>query len=147
MREKRLLLVAVGVTLLVMLVLSQVAITPTALAKGPKPPPHKPAKLVWSINPVTATLTPGGSYSTTVTFTSTADLSNVTLRLTPSLKGTTTISPTTFATITAGVPYTIDISVTVPMTRPHPVYNGILTVREGHRALPQTLKLRFRVQK
>ncbi len=142
MRDKRILFVAVGVTLLVMLVLSQVLVTPTAFAKGPKNP-----KISWSMNPVTATVAPGGSYSATVTFTSTVDLSNVTFRLTPSLKGTTTVSPTTFATITAGVPYTIEITFTAPLSKTHPVYNGILTVRTGHRALPQTLKLRFRVLK
>ncbi len=142
MREKRLLIAAVGVTLLVLLVLSQVAVAPTAFANGPKG--HK---ISWSMNPVKATLAPGGTFSTTVTFTSTVNLNNVTLRLTPSLKGTTTVSPTTFTTITAGVPYTIQLTVTVPMTKPHSVYHGVLTVREGHRALPQTLKLRFRVQK
>ncbi len=142
MREKRLLIGAIGITLLVLLVLSQVAVTPTALAKGPAK-----AKISWSTNPVTATLTPGIPYVATVTFSSTVTLNNVSFRLTPSLKGTTVVSPTTFTTVTAGVPYSFDIMVTAPMTNPHRVYNGVLTVREGHRALPQTLKLRFRVTK
>jgi hypothetical protein len=141
MREKRLLIAAVGVTFLVMLVLSQVAIAPTALAKGG----HKKGKISWSTNPVTATVAPGGTFSTTVTFTSTTDLNNVSIRLTPSLKGTTTVSPTTFASITAGTPYSFEIDFAAPANA-HPVYNGILTLRVGHAALPQTLKLRFRVQ-
>ncbi len=142
MREKRLLIAAFGVTLLVMLVLSQVAISPTAWAKGaPKP------KLSWSTNPVSATVQPGVTVSSTVTFSSTVDLKNVTLRLTPSLKGTTTISPTTFAAITAGTPYTIEVGFTAPAKKYRPVYNGVLTVRGGHSTLPQTLKLRFKVKK
>lgn len=143
MRGKRLLIIAIGVTLLVMLVMSQMLIAPTALAKkGP------PAKLSWSTNPVTATVSAGSLYTATVMVSSTVNLQNVTLRVTPSLKHTVTISPTNFTTMSAGVPYTVEIGFAAPSTvKGRPVFNGILTVREGHRALPQTLKLRFRVQK
>ncbi|MGB8648604.1 MAG: hypothetical protein WCF84_25430 [Anaerolineae bacterium] len=138
MRNRRLLLAGIGITVLAVLILSQVAVSPSVLAKGN---PH--AKVVWSQNPVAATVAPGTSYSTTITFTSGADLTNATLRLTPSLKGTTVVSPTTFATITAGVPYTVEIDVTMPVSTTQGAYNGVLTVRTGNRAYASPLKLRF----
>jgi len=141
MRDKRLLLAAIGITVLVMLTLSLVAVTPTAFAKG-----GHGNKISWFQNPVTATLAPGGTFSTTVTFTSTLNLTNATLRLTPSLKGTTTVSPTTFATITAGTPYTFEIGVAIPLDTHRGHFNGVLTVRTGHRAYSPPLLLRFAVQ-
>ncbi len=138
MRNRRLILAALGITFLAVLILSQVTLSPTALAKG-KPK----AKITWSQNPITSTVAPGASYSTTVTFTSNVDLTNVKLRLTPSLAGTTTISPTTFASITAGTPYSVEIDVTVPMSTTRGAYNGTLTVRSGNRAFASPLKLRF----
>ncbi len=140
MRDRRFLMAAIGITLLVVLVLSQMTISPVALAKG------KHGKITWSQRPITATVAPGATFSTTVTFTSTVDLTNATLRLTPSLKGTTVVSPTTFATITAGTPYTVEIGVTIPVSTTRHTYNGVLTVRVGHRAIPMPLPLRFRVQ-
>jgi hypothetical protein len=125
---------------MVMLVLSQVVVMPTALAQG------KGTKIHWSQRPVTATVTPGVPYSTTVVFTSTVDLTNATIRLTPSLKGSTVVSPTSFASILAGQPYTLEISVTVPLSTSRMSYNGTLTVRTGHRAYALPLGLRFRVQ-
>ncbi len=142
MRDRRLFLAAVGITLLVVLVLSQVTVSPAALAKG-----GPPAKVKWSQHPITATVAPGASYSTTVTFTSTRDLSNVALRLTPSLKGTTVVSPTTFATITAGIPYTVEIYVTMPVSPTQNAYNGVLTVRKGHKTFANPLQLRFKVDR
>ncbi len=141
MRDRRLFLIAIGITLLATLILSQVAVAPSVLAKG-----GPPAKVTWSQRSVTATVAPGGSFSTTVTFTSTKDLSNVTLRLTPSVKKTIVISPTTFATITAGVPYTVEISFTAPPKVKRGAYNAVLTVREGNRALALPLQLRFKVK-
>ncbi len=138
MRDRRLLLVAIGVTVLAVLILSQVAISPSVMAMGR---PH--GKVSWSQNPVTATVAPGTSYSTTVVFTSTVNLTNATLRLTPSFKGTTTVTPTTFATITAGVPYTVEIDVTMPVSTTQGAYNGTMTLRVGHRAYANPLRLRF----
>ena len=141
MRDKVLLVVAFGVIVVAVLALSLVAITPTAYAKwGP------PAKITWSSNPVTATIAPGATYSTTVTFTSTVQLNNVTLRLTPWLMNTTSVSPTTFATISAGVPYTVEIDVAIPAnTCRQPHYVGVLTVRTDHHAYADPLQLRFAV--
>lgn len=141
MRNKLLLLAAFGITVVVILTLSQVTVPPIASAhSGP------PAKITWSQNPVTATLTAGSMFSTTVTFTSTVTLTNVNLHLTPSLRTTTTINPSTFGTITAGLPYTIEIDVAVPANTMRKAFNGVLTVRMGHRAFASPLKLRFAIQ-
>ncbi len=141
MRNKSLLLSALGITVLASLSLLVMRVPPTASAKsGP------PAKIVWSRNPVTATLTSGSMFSTTVTFTSTMSLTNVILRLTPSLRATTTVTPSTFLTITAGVPYTIEIDVAIPANTMRKAFNGVLTVRMGHHAFARPLKLRFAIQ-
>ncbi len=142
MREKRLLIGAVAFTALVLLMLSQLTVAPAALATG-----KVPAKVSWSQSPVTATLAAGSTYSTTVVFTSTVDLSNVTLRLTPSLKSVVTISPTTFVSITAGTPYTVSISVTLPAHGKRASYGGTLTVRAGNRAIAKPLPLHFWLQR
>ncbi len=141
MRDKRLLTVALGAIILASLVLSQMAVAPSAVAKGP------PAKITWSQKPVTATIAAGASFSTTVTFTSTQDISNVSLRLTPSFRGTTVVTPTTFAVITAGLPFTFEIDVNIPADTMRQQYNGTLTVRSGHKAFAQPLQLRWAVQK
>ncbi len=141
MRDRRLFMVAIGITQLAVLVLSQVTVAPAAFAKG-----GPPAKITWSQRVVTGTVTAGGTVTATVTFTSTKDLSNVTIRLTPSLKGTTVVSPTTFVSITAGVPYTVEVTFTAPANGKRPVYNGVLTIRERNRALAKPLPLRFKVQ-
>ncbi len=141
MREKRLLMVAIGVIALAVLMLSQVTVAPSALASG-----KIPAKVSWSQHPVTATLAAGSTYSTTVVFTSTVDLNNVTLRLTPSLKNVVTITPTTFVSITAGTPYTVEIDVAMPANAHRSSYGGTLTVRTGNRAIAKPLQLHFWLQ-
>jgi hypothetical protein len=141
MRHKLVLATALVIAVVAVLMLPLVTITPTVYAKaGP------PAKITWSRNPITATLSTGATYATTVTFTSTVTLTKVTLQLTPSLKGTTTISPTTFTTISAGVPYTVKIAVAIPAKTMQRAFSGALMVRTGHRAYAAPLLLRFAVQ-
>jgi hypothetical protein len=148
MRDKLFLLAAVAVILMAALALSFVPLAPTAYAKG-----GPPAKITWSQNPVTATLPAGtpftttATFSTLVTFTSTATLHNATLRLTPSLRSVVTISPTTFAIISATVPYTVEIDVLLPTNSQRESYGGTLTVRTGHRAYASPLHLHFWVQR
>ncbi len=142
MREKRLLIAALSITIFVVLVLSQVAVTPSALATS-----GKSAKISWSQRPVTATLPAGGTFSTTVVFSSTLDLNNVRLRLTPSLKSVVSIPPTTFISITAGTPYSVEIDVALPTNSHRMSYGGTLTVRTGNRAYARPLPLHFWVQR
>ncbi len=141
MRNRALLFGAIGITLLAALLLSQIPITPAVLAKG-----GPPAKITWSTRPLTATVTPGTLFTTTVTFTSTVNLNNVHLRLTPSLRSSTTVTPTDFATITAGVPNTVEIDVLVPAGSHRQSFNGTLTLRNGKRAYAMPLPLQFTVQ-
>ncbi len=143
MREKRLLLVAVAFTFLVALVLSQVPIASPAMAQNGN---GNPAKIKWSTRPVSATIAPGGTFSTTVVFSSTKTLTNVWVRLTPSMKGTTTVSPTTFAVINAGEPISLDISVAIPADTMQEAFNGTLTLRKGSKAFAKPLPLRFTVE-
>jgi uncharacterized membrane protein len=142
MREKRLLIVAVGVLVLTVLFLSQVSVAPTVFAKGGMAP-----KISWAPSLVTATLAAGSTYSTTVVFSSTVDLNNVTLRLTRSFKGAASVTPSAFASITAGTPYTVEIDFTAPTNARRTSYGGVLTVRNNKRAYASPLPLLFQVQR
>ncbi|MBI4670064.1 MAG: hypothetical protein HY741_00120 [Chloroflexi bacterium] len=140
MKNRRLLLLAVGAAVLALSMFVVLAMTPAASAKkGGK------GKISWSQNPVRATVAPGGAFSATVVFSSTTDLKNVTLDATPSLSGTTTISPTAFASITAGLPYSVEVSFAAPSTGERARYNGVLHLRTGRKNHPSNLKLRFAV--
>ncbi len=144
MREKRLLFVAVAFTFLVVLALSQAAVAPPAMAQTGM---GTPAKIRWSTRPVSATIAPGGTFSTTVTFTSTKTLTNVNVRLTPSLKGAVTVSPTAFAVITAGEPISLEITAAIPADTMREAFNGVLTLRNRTRVYANPLQLRFTVER
>jgi hypothetical protein len=143
-KNKRVLLFAIGAAVLTLSMLTVLAVTPVALAKKGGNGKGK-ARIEWSQNPVTATVAPGDVFSATLVFTSTGDLTNATLDATPSLRGTTTLSPTTFATITAGVPYAVEVTFTAPISGTRAQYNGVVHLRTGHKNHPSNLKLRFSV--
>jgi hypothetical protein len=142
MKDKRLVL-ALGAAALVFAMVLVLAATPVALAK--KGGHGGKGKITWSQNPVSATVQAGESFSTTVAFTSSGDLVNVTLDPTPSLQGTVVLSPTNFVSITAGIPYSVEISFTAPMSTTRAHFNGVVHLRTGHKNHPANLKLRFSV--
>lgn len=140
MKDKRLLLLAFGAAVLVFSMVTVLALTPVASAKkGGK------GKITWSSSPLKATVLPGATFSATVVFTSGKNLTDATLDFTPSLSGTTTISPTAFASITAGVPYSVEVTFTAPTDSSRARYNGVVHLRTGHKNNPSNLKLRFSV--
>jgi len=141
MQQKRLMVLAAGLSIMILTVFLVLGTTQVTLAKkgGNK------GKVTWSQNPVTGTIAAGDAFTATVTFTSTKDLSNVVLKTTPSLKATTVITPNTFAAITAGTAYTVDVVFTAPGSGGRVQYNGNVHLRTGHKNNPDNLKLRFRV--
>ena len=108
MQDKRFILVCLALLMSIGVVVG-LAQTPVAWAKG-----GKGNVISWSENPLRENVTAGSAFSTTVAFSSTIDLQNVVLDLTPSLHNTTTISPTGFPSVMAGVPYSVEISFQAP---------------------------------
>lgn len=140
MQQKRIMAIALGATVLVLAMILVLSTTQVSLAKkGGK------GKITWSQNPVTATVAAGDTFSTTVSFTSTRDLNNVKLRVTPSLKATTVLSPTDIATVTAGIPYTVEVQFTAPTGGGRRQFNGNVHLRLNRKNNPDNLKLRFTV--
>lgn len=144
MKNKRLILLALGVAVLALSMIAVLAVTPVASAKKGGKGKGK-AKIVWSANPLRAEVAPGETYSATVSFTTNKDLANAHLNWTPSLSSTLTISPTDFVSITAGVPYSVQVTFIAPVSGTRAHYNGVAHLRKTRKNHPNNLKLRFSV--
>lgn len=133
-------LVPIALAAIVLAVTASPALTQVTLAK-----PGKGNIITWSPNPVSASVVQGNFIVVPATFTSSVNLTNVTLDITPSLGGTVTIVPNTFAAVTAGVANPVSITFTAPATGDRTQFNGVVHLRTGHQNHPQNLKLRFTV--
>lgn len=135
-------LVPIALAAIVLAVTASPALTQVTLAK----PGNGHGNIItWSPNPVTGSVAPGAFVVVPATFTSSVNLTNVTLDITPSLGGTVTIVPNTFAAVLAGVPNPVTITFTAPATGDRTQFNGVVHLRTGHQNHPQNLKLRFTV--
>lgn len=91
-------------------------------------PPGGPT-ITWSVPELSETMFPGTSSTTTVSFRSSQNLSNVALELTPSLDGMVSVSPTTFPTITAGQTHQVNVTMKAPPAFQKRSFGGTLHVK------------------
>lgn len=121
------------------------------------------AKITWAPDRrVRITLSPGENASSDVTFTSTRALTNVSLRLATgtdedgddggdddgdagSIAPFLTFQPTSFATVPAGQPQAVHLSLDVPVGTALGKYKGWVRVKAGNQKLRKTLKVKLNV--
>ncbi len=104
-------------------------------------------KISWSQGTVAATIAKGGTYTTTVTFTSAIDLTDATFKWSPSVGGVLAVVPTSVASVVASTANSVTFTVTIPSNTKKKNYNGSLWVSVGQRRYASPLALRFTVQK
>jgi|GEM_PF-3801459 len=132
--------------LVLTLVILTVALAVSVAAKPNRPPTKKPphARVTWSVPRIEQTLAPGTTIRLQVTMVSSADLSDVTLRVPGGLGRVLTVEPTSIASVKAGVVTPVTLTVSMPLARAHS-QGGVVQVRAGNPAVPSPLKVKIRV--
>jgi hypothetical protein len=117
---------------------------PSAPAASSNPQPSATStrpKITWSQNQIEVILAPTESASSDLTFSSSLDLQNAVLEPVPEISGLLSVQPNTIANISAGVPYAVSVSFSIPSGTAFGTYEGTIHVRMGSSTLPQTLKV------
>ena len=143
MKRKRLLVLSLILALMVFSLL----LASAASANGQR----RRRPIQWDQPRIRHGVVPGETYTATVVLTSTRELENVKLRVTPSLEGMLTFTPTGTFSLTNGMTRTVTITLTVPSVgelKGRESLNGLLKVRKVRRervrrAYPRHLRLRF----
>jgi len=104
-------------------------------------------RIAWSEGKVEITLSPGGTEVKNLTFTSSQALQNIRLEPVPEIAGFVTVQPSTFASVSAGQPQSVQLSFSIPQGTSAGTYEGTIHVRSGNRTIPQTLKVSIQVRR
>ncbi len=101
-------------------------------------------KITWTPGRVKQIVQPGETVTVTASFVSPIDLANVTFRLSGGLSQIVSVEPASLATVKAGEPQTITLTITQPTENAHS-QGGVMWVRVGPRNQPQSLKIKITV--
>lgn len=99
------------------------------------------AKITWSQQQISLTLSPGDNSSQDVTFSSDSNLQNLTVEPVPGIAAFVTVQPNTFSSVPANSPQSIHITFSVSTTVALGTYQGTIHVRTGTQTFPQTMKI------
>jgi hypothetical protein len=102
-------------------------------------------KIAWSPTSTLVILSPSESATRDFAFVSDQDLQNVVIEAVPEIAGFLTIEPSTFASISAGQPQSVHMSLSIPSSTALATYVGTIHLRVGSSTLPQTLKVDLQV--
>ena len=100
------------------------------------------ARITWNPVRVIRTVQAGQTLQVEATFTSSADLAQVTVRVPGGLGRFVTVAPTSFASVKAGTPTKVTLTVTMPAEQAYS-QGGVVQLRAGKRNLPQALKVQL----
>lgn len=93
----------------------------------------------WTPSSLYASLAAGESTTSTATFIPSANATNVTVRVVPSLAPYVSVSPTSFASLAKGATYSVTVTMTAPVDMVVEAYDGTIHLRQGNRTLAQPL--------
>ncbi|MBA3470520.1 MAG: hypothetical protein H0T53_12850 [Herpetosiphonaceae bacterium] len=130
--------------LLVFACLILVAGAGTAQAQGKGKGPKKNPKITWSTARVTQTVNPGQTATVSASFSSSADLQNITLSIPGDLGTIVSVAPASIASLKAGEVATVTLTVTMPSSGAHS-QGGVLKITQGKKSLPGSLKIKISV--
>jgi hypothetical protein len=111
---------------------------------GPDKGQGKPqrAHITWSTPRIEQNITPGQTVTVTVNLTSTADLTNVALRVPGGLRHVVAVEPAAIASLKAGVAIPVKLTMTMPTSGAHN-QGGIVQVRVEQRNVPSALHIKL----
>jgi hypothetical protein len=95
---------------------------------APAPAENNPT-VTWSVPELAATLFPGTSSTTTVSFRTNQNLGSVVIWTTPSLDGVVSISPASFPSIVANKDYQLTLTLTAPRAFQKRSFGGTIHIR------------------
>jgi hypothetical protein len=146
MSRYRSLIISLALVGLLMLTVSAAAAAKGGGGSGKGHPKDKGqhARLTWSVGRVEQTVAPGQTVEVEVTLTSSADLSNVTLRVPGGLGRVLRVEPASFATLKAGVATPVKLTIAMPSDGAHS-QGGVVQVRAGRRNVPAALKVKLTI--
>lgn len=87
--------------------------------------------ITWSPASVTDTANPGSRQDIPITFTTSANVSNVTVSVVPALQGTVSVAPTSFASLQKGQVATVTLTVAPSATASLGTIEGAVQLRSG----------------
>ncbi len=112
---------------------------PTAFSQSAAP-------ITWSAPALSRWFFPGQTYQTSLTFTSSAELRELSVFVVPELQPFVTVRPSFFPHVTTNTPYTATVTVTIPTDSPLGlIYSGTVHLRTNLQTVPQTFKISFEV--
>lgn len=131
-------------TLILAVVALSLSFASAAAAKPGGPNGAKPAKarITWSVARVEQTIGPGETVQLPLTITSSADLSGVAVTATGGLAPFVTVGPSSIASLRAGVPASVTLTITMPAEGAR-CAAGAVKVRAGSRNVPASLKVKL----
>lgn len=97
------------------------------------------AAIVWTPALITDTANPGSRQDIPVTFTAAADVSNVALSVVPALKGSVTVTPSSFASLQKGQVVRVTLSIAPPANAALGTTQGTVQVRLGSSTIASPL--------
>lgn len=107
-----------------------------SLSSHPQPGPAVSSSstapaITWSVPQFSATLFPGTSTTTTITFRSGQPLGSTTVDVTPSLSGLVAVAPTSFSKINANQDYTLTLTLAAPQGFQKRSFGGTIHIRNA----------------
>lgn len=122
-----------------------IAVTVVMLFSISKPSLAATPVISWTPGGITVTVATGDSAEVDVKFSSKIKLNNATLFIVPELQPFITITPSSFASISAGAENSVRLAISIPPTTPLGIYDGTVHLRVANRTYPQTLKVTLQV--
>jgi hypothetical protein len=107
------------------------SVTQNLQSSSSAPASSATATITWSVPQFSATLFPGTSTTTTITFRSSEPLGSTTLEVTPSLSGIVTLAPTSFSAVNANQDYTVTLTLTAPPDFQKRSFGGTIHIRNA----------------
>jgi hypothetical protein len=102
-------------------------------------------KITWSTTSVNIILSPGESTSSDLTFTSSQNLTNVTLGVVPQIAPFVAVQPSTISSLAANQTQSVHLSMAIAAATAFGTYDGTLRLKSGATTFPQTLKVSLSV--
>ncbi len=144
MSRYRSLIVPLVLVMLLILTVGTAAAKDEGGGKGQPKAKLPKARITWSQPRVIQTVTPGQTSVVEVTLTSSADVANVTLRVSGGLGQVMKIEPASFTSLKAGVATPVELTISMPAQNAHS-QGGVVQVQAGKRVIPASLKVKLTI--
>jgi hypothetical protein len=101
--------------------------------------------VTWTPASLSAEVAAGQSSTTSATFTASANATNATVWVVPEIAPYVTVTPSTFASLTKGASYTVQVTFAPPATTATGTYDGTIHLRQSEKTLAKPLPAQLRV--